>query len=136
MIARGNLLNGTAELATLDAQNPVDIADDPRAAFDEIYERGWTDGLPVIPPKEEYVQEMLAFNGLQPDEVIAEVAPNGAPATLEKIAINAVMAGCHNEYLPVLIAAVQAIAEPRFNLLGVQGTTNPVGPLLLINGPI
>src|SRR5690242_6409872 len=87
--------------------------DDFRAAFDDIYRRGWTDGLPVIPPAEAYVREMLDANGLsaRADEVIAELAPDGAPATIEKIAINAVMAGCRDEYLPVLIAAVQAIAE-------------------------
>lgn len=114
----------------------VDGPDDVLAAFEEFYERGWTDGLPIIPPKEEYVMDMLEFNGLQPDEIIAELAPDGAPATVEKIAINAVMAGCRNEYLPVLIAAVKALADPRFNLLWVQATTNPATPFLVINGPI
>lgn len=114
----------------------VDGPDDYRAVFDDIYRRGWTDGLPVIPPKEEYVQEMLEFNGLRADEIVAAVAPDGAPATMEKIAINAVMAGCRNEYLSVLVAAVRAITEPQFNLMGIQGTTNSVAPFLVINGPI
>src|SRR5262249_32662503 len=109
------------------------ISDDPRAAFDDMYDLGWTDGLPVIPPKEEYVREMLEFNNLTPDEVIAPTAPRSAPATIEKIAINAVMAGCRNEYLPVLVAAVKAMAEPHFNLSWVQATTNPVAPFLVIN---
>lgn len=116
--------------------NTTDVADDPRTAFDDIYGRGWTDGLPVIPPKPEYVQEMLAAHGAQPREVVATLAPDGAPATMEKIAINAVMAGCRNEYLPVLVAAVRAIAQPQFNLLWVQTTTNPVAPLVIINGPV
>ncbi|MBI3069029.1 MAG: hypothetical protein HYY79_09210 [Betaproteobacteria bacterium] len=114
----------------------VDGPDDIRAAFDDFYRRGWTDGLPVIPPREEYVREMLEVNGVQPDEVIAELAPAGAPATVENIATNAVMAGCRNEYLPVLIAAVRAIADPRFSLLWVQATTNPATPFLVINGPV
>jgi len=114
----------------------VDVADDARAAFEDIYARGWTDGLPVIPPKAEYVQEMLDTNGLNRDEVVATLAPDGAAATVEKIAINAVMAGCRNDYLPVLIAAVKAIAQPQFNLLWVQATTNPVAPLVVINGPL
>ncbi len=114
----------------------LDVADDIRTAFGEIYERGWTDGLPVIPPKQEYVEEMLAANGLPADEVVARIAPEGAAATVEKIAVNAVMAGCRNEYLPVVIAAVRAIAQPQFNLLWVQATTNPVAPLVVINGPI
>jgi hypothetical protein len=112
------------------------VPDDARAAFDEIYRRGWTDGLPVIPPRQEYIQEMIECSGLQPDEIIAELAPEGAPATVEKIAINAVMAGCRNEYLPVLIAAVKAMAQPQFNLLWVQATTNAVAPFVVINGPI
>jgi hypothetical protein len=120
------------ELSALSVAGP----DDYRAAFDDIYARGWTDGLPVIPPKEAYVRDMLAFNGLHADDVAAEVAPDGAPATMEKIAINAVMAGCRNEYLPVLVAAVRAMAEPRFNLMGIQGTTNSVTPFFIINGPI
>src|SRR4029077_7391273 len=103
---------------------------------DDLYSRGWTDGLPVIPPTQEYVEEMLRFNSLRPDQVIATLAPDNAASTVEKIAINAVMAGCRNEYLPVLIAAVKAIAEPRFNLLWVQATTSAVTPCLVINGPI
>ncbi len=114
----------------------VDIPDDERAAFDALYQRGWTDGLPVIPPKAAYVREMLEANGVRGDEVIAELAPEGAAATVEKIAINAVMAGCRNEYLPVLIAAVKAMAQPQFNLLWVQATTNAVAPFVVINGPI
>ena len=69
-------------------------------------------------------------------EVIGSIPPKWAPATVEKIAINAVMAGCLPEYLPVVIGAVEAIYEPRFNLYGVQATTGYVGPALLVNGPL
>src|SRR5437764_1186406 len=114
----------------------VDGPDDIRAFFDEIYERGWTDGLPVIPPRADYVNEMLEANCVRPDEIVGHVAPDSAPATMEKIAINAVMAGCRNEYMPVLIAAVRAIVEPKFNLMGIQGTTNSVTPFFVVNGPV
>src|SRR4051812_34346515 len=101
-----------------------------------MYERGFTDGLPVIPPTESAVLAMLKSAGMQPDEVLAVVPPEGGPATAEKVAISAVMAGCLPEYFPVVIAALRAITDPKFNLLGVQTTTNPVGPVLIINGPI
>jgi hypothetical protein len=79
---------------------------------------------------------MLAQVNLRPDRVVARMDPRGGPATVERIAINAVMAGCRPEYLPVLIAAVQAVSDPAFNLHGIQATTNPVAPLLIVNGPI
>jgi hypothetical protein len=109
---------------------------DFRAAFDDMERRGYTDGLPVIPPTEERVREMLDYVGMKPDELVAVVPPEGGPATAEKIAINAVMAGCLPEYLPVVIAAVRAVTQPQFNLLGIQTTTNPVGPVLVVNGPV
>jgi len=114
----------------------IDVPEDVEAVFEEMYNRGWTDGLPVIPPTEERVQRMVDYVGLPGDEVISEVAPDEGIGTVEKLAIAAVMAGCRKEYLPVIIAAVQALAEPQFNLLGIQTTTNPVAPLLVINGPI
>jgi len=112
------------------------LDDDIDAAFTDMYARGWTDGLPVIPPTAERVARMVEYVQLPPDQVIAELAPQGGLATVEKIAINAVMAGCLPEYLPVVIAAVEALAQPHLNLLGVQTTTNPVAPFVLINGPI
>jgi hypothetical protein len=112
------------------------VADDFGTAFTDMYERGYTDGLPVIPPTEPAVLAMLDAARMQPDELIAVVPPEGGPATAEKVAINAVMAGCLPEYFPVVVAAMRAIAEPKFNLLGVQTTTNPVSPVLIINGPI
>ena len=104
--------------------------------FEALFERGWTDGLPVVPPTEARVLRMLAGTTRGPDEVVAVVPPNLEPVTLEKIAINAVMAGCKPEYLPVVIAAVEAVCNDEFNIHGVLATTMPVGPVLIINGPI
>ncbi|MBI3965360.1 MAG: hypothetical protein HY329_06965 [Chloroflexi bacterium] len=101
-----------------------------------FYEQGWTDGLPIVPPTEERVARMLAFTDRAPDDVVGEVAPAWAPATVEAIAINAVMAGCEPSYLPVVITAVEAITDPAFNLYSLQSTTNPVAPALVIGGPI
>jgi hypothetical protein len=101
-----------------------------------IHERRWGDGLPVVPPTQERVEHMLTGTGRAPDQVVAKIAPAFGAATVERIAINAVMAGCHPEYLPVLIAAAEAVAESRFNLASIQSTTNPVTVWLIINGPI
>jgi hypothetical protein len=109
------------------------------AAADEIeflFEQGLTDGLPVVPPTAERVLRMLGGTRRDPQEVVAVVPPNLAPATVEKIAINAVMAGCKPEYLPVVIAAVEAICTEQFNIHGVLATTHFVGPVLVVNGPI
>ena len=109
-------------------------------AFSEINElfhkRGWTDGLPIIPPTKERVQEMLKGSDLSSDFVIGEVDPMGGQATVEKIAVNAVMAGCRPAYMPVLMAAVEAIIDPEFNLRGMATTTNPDTSMLIISGPI
>ena len=99
-------------------------------------ERRWSDGLPVIPPTAERVADMLHHTHRAPDEVVAKIAPAFGAATVECIAINAVLAGCYPEYLPVLIAAAEAIAAPEFNLQGIQATTNPAAVFLIVNGPI
>jgi hypothetical protein len=109
---------------------------DWEAVFDDMYKRGFTDGLPIIPPTEASVHRMLEFAGLDADVLLGVLAPEGGPATVEKVAINAVMAGCRPEYFPVVMAAVRAVADPKFNLLGIQTTTNPVGPVLIVNGPV
>jgi len=112
-------------------------ASDPFTAVNSLfYERGWTDGLPLILPTEDRVKAMLGGTELAPEEVVAVLDPMKGQATVGKIAANAVMAGCRPEYMPVLIAAVQAIADPSFNLLGVATTTNPDTPMILVNGPI
>jgi hypothetical protein len=101
-----------------------------------FHERRWSDGMPVVPPTAERVERMLRHTRRDPGEVVASIAPAFGPATIERIAINAVMAGCYPEYLPVLLAAAEAVSAPEFNLQSIQTTTNPVTPWLIINGPI
>jgi thiol-disulfide isomerase/thioredoxin len=104
--------------------------------FEAMYARGWSDGLPLVPPTEYRVHAMLAGTTRAPDEVVALVPPSLAPCTVEKIAINAVMAGCKPEYLRVVITAVEAACTDEFNMHGLLATTMSVGPVLIINGPI
>jgi len=101
-----------------------------------FYKRGWTDGLPIVPPTVDKVQAILKGTDLPPEQVVGLVEGMKGQATVEKIAVNAVMAGCRPEYMPVLIAAVQAICEPEFGLFGLASTTNPDTPMLIINGPV
>jgi hypothetical protein len=114
----------------------IEVEDSWEAANDWFCKEKLSDGLPIVPPTPERVQRMLDGTKRDPQEVIGVIPPKWASATVEKIAINAVMAGCLPEYLSVLIAAVEAICEPRFNLYGVQATTGYVGPALMLNGPI
>jgi hypothetical protein len=114
----------------------IKVEDSVEEVNNLFYERSWTDGLPIIPPTEERVRKMLAATSRDPQEVAAVLAPKSGAATIEKIAINAVMAGCLPDHLPVVITAVEAIAEEKFGLLGVQTTTHPCGILIVVNGPI
>ena len=115
----------------------ISIKKDAFAEVNELfYKRGWTDGLPIVPPTRERVREMLTGADLSPDFVISEVDPMGGLATVEKIAVNGVMAGCRPEYMPVLIAAVEAITNPEFHLRTMATTTNPDIPMLIIGGSI
>jgi hypothetical protein len=112
-------------------------AEDSLEAINNLfYERGWTDGLPIVPPTAERVRLMISGSKLNAQEEIAVLPPKMGSATVEKIAINAVMAGCLPEYMPVIIAAVEAVADDKFKLLGVQSTTHPCGVLIVVNGPI
>lgn len=95
---------------------------------------GWSDGLPVLPPTPERVARLLA--GRDPCALVATLAPLGARATTEAVAVNAALAGAAPEHLPVVLAAVRAVAEPEFNLDAIQTTTHPCTPLLVVNGPI
>ena len=104
--------------------------------FEAMYDRGWSDGLPLIPPTIERVKAMLAGTERRPDEIIAVVPPNLVDLTVEKVAINAVMAGCKPEYLPVVITALETACTDEFNMHGLLATTMPVGPVIFINGPI
>lgn len=115
----------------------IDLEDDIEQIYAYYYERGWTDGLPIIPPTAARVERTLSILGdIDPGYVVAKIPPRLGQATYEKIAINAVMAGCLPEYLPIVVAAVKAVCEDQFNLYGIQTTTNAVTPFLLINGPI
>jgi len=106
---------------------------------DEIeacFDRGWSDGLPVVPPTDARIIRMLSGTARKPDEVIGLVPPNLLPITVEKVAINAVMAGCKPEYMPVVLAALEAALEPEATMHGVLCTTCFSGPILVVNGPI
>ncbi|MDE0299737.1 MAG: hypothetical protein OXN17_13975 [Candidatus Poribacteria bacterium] len=109
-----------------DEADPIEVA----------YQKNWTDGLPVVPPTPERVSRMLAGTKRPPDEIIAQIPPKWGRATVERVAINAVMAGCKPEYMPVIIAAIEAMTDDAFSLHGVQVTTSLVSPLLIVNGPI
>ncbi len=114
----------------------LDIPDDASDAYEAVYSQGWTDGLPVIPPTAERVWEMVEHAGLPPDHVVGEVAPLRAEATVESIAVNAVMSGCKPEYMPVVVAAVEAMCEEQFNLTSLGTTTIGPGVAVIVNGPI
>jgi len=101
-----------------------------------MFDQGFSDGLPVVPPTPERVMRMLSGTRRQANEVIAIMPPNMGEATIEKIAINAVMAGCKPEYLPVVIAALEAVCTDEFNIHGVMATTMGASPVLVVNGPI
>jgi hypothetical protein len=109
------------------------------ALEDEVeaaYERGWTDGLPVVPPTEARVLRMLEGTTRAPDEVVAVVPPDLVECTVEKVAVNAVMAGCRPEYLPVVLACVEAACTDEFNMHGLLATTWFSGPMVIVNGPV
>lgn len=106
--------------------------DEMEACFD----RGWTDGLPVVAPTENRVMRMLQGTRRALDAVVGLIPPNGAPCTVEKAAVNAVMAGCKPEYLPVVLAAVEAACMDAFCMHGLLATTYFSGPVVIVNGPI
>ncbi len=112
----------------------IDVAE-AEDEFEAMFSRGFTDGLPVVPPTPERVMRMLSGTSRAPQEVVAIAPPDLVELTVEKIAINAVMAGCLPEYLPWVIAAIEAICTDEFNMHGVLATTMPVGPVIVCNGP-
>ena len=103
--------------------------------MEAMFDRGWTDGLPVVPPTEARVLRMLEGTTRDPQDVVAVVPPDLVEVTVEKIAVNAVMAGCKPEHLPWVIACVEAACTDEFNIHGVLATTMPVGPVVICNGP-
>jgi hypothetical protein len=113
----------------------IEVAD-PLAAIETYFEKGWTDGLPVVPPTEERVWAMLAAMGKQPEDVLGEIPARARTITAEKLAINAVMAGCLPAYAPVLLAMCEALCEPAFSVHGPTASTSGMGVLLIVNGPV
>jgi len=113
----------------------IDLGVDEDAA-EAMFERGWSDGLPLVPPTPERVVRMLTGTTRDPQEVVAVIPPDLVAGTVEKIAINAVMAGCRPEYLPVVLAAVEAACTDEFNMHGLLATTWFSGPVIVVNGPI
>ena len=111
----------------------VDAMDDPAEV---AYDRGWTDGLPVIPPTDLRIARMLGGTTRKPDEIIGLIPPNLAECTIEKAAINAVMAGCRPEYFPVVLATIEAALKPEFSMHGLLATLWFSGPVVVVNGPI
>lgn len=116
-------------LITVDAEDELD------ALLETSVRDHWGDGLPIIPPTPERVQRALAAVDLDPGRVLGVLPPSGAPATVRDVTVNAVMAGCATRHLPLVFAAVEAMCDPRFNIISTQVTTHPVGVASFVSGP-
>jgi hypothetical protein len=114
------------------ALRSIEVDDAPEAVLEAFVAREWCDGLPIVPPTEDRVRAMLG--DADPERALGAMPPLWRTATLEALAVNAVMAGCRPEYFPVIVAAVDAMLDPAFNLYGVQATTHPVAPLVIVHG--
>ena len=114
------------QVPLLETEDPIEVA----------YDRGWSDGLPVVPPTDERILRILKGTSRSWDEVIGKMPPNLMDCTVEKVAINAVMAGCRPEYLPVVLGALEAALVPQFTLHGLMATTWFSTPVIIVNGPI
>jgi hypothetical protein len=114
----------------------VEAVDDFEAVNALCRERGWSDGLPVVPPTAERVEQMLAYCDRPWDEPVAVIPPRYGAATPLRLAANAVMAGCRPEYFPLFMLAIEAMCEEPFNLYGIQATTHLCAPLIIVNGPV
>ena len=127
-------LRAEADGSVLRARKVEVASGDDVAEF--MFDQGFSDGLPLVPPTPERVMRMLAGTHRDPQDVVATVPPNMGVATVEKIAINAVMAGCKPDYLPVVIAAVEAVCTDEFNIHGVTATTMGAATVMIVNGPV
>lgn len=121
---------------TVPAHDRIELEDDLDAINETYYSKGWTDGLPIVPPTLERVGRMLLYCDREPNEVLGHVPPRYGAATPFRIAANAVMAGCRPEHLPVLLAAAEALCDERLNLYALQTTTHLCAPLMIVNGPV
>ena len=126
----------TLESAITLTSTQVSLDDDSEVINDYFIAQGYSDGLPIIAPTEARVQRMLAGTNRPANESLGMMPPALAPLTIEKIAINAVMAGCKPSYMPVLITALEVMMEPAWALDPLQSTTNPMTPMVIVNGPI
>lgn len=115
----------------LEAEDRAALGSD---GIEEMWQRGWHDGLPVVPPTRERVRAMLG--GRDPDIELGKVPPGMGMLTMERLAACAVLAGCAPEYFPIVLAVAQAALEDAFNLHGMQNTTHPAAPAIVVNGPI
>ena len=114
----------------------IALDDAPDALQEFFFAEGWTDGLPVVPPTHAAVQAMIAACRRDRAEIVGTMPPRMRAASVEQIAINAVMAGCRAEYFPVVLAAVEAMLDPECRLYGIRTATNNGTPLVIVNGPI
>ena len=105
-------------------------------AVEACFERGWSDGLPVVPATEDAVRRFVEAAGREPDEVVVREPTRRRTITVEKVAINAVLAGCRPEYMPVVLAALEAMGDPAYNLHGAITSTGGSAPFLVVNGPV
>jgi hypothetical protein len=110
-------------------------AADEDAALEQLHAACCTDGLPVVIPTAARVARLVLASGLDPDIVLGDMGPQRGAATVENVAIAAVMAGCLPDHVPVVIAAVRAVCKPEFDLAEMQGTTHCIAPLIIVNGP-
>jgi hypothetical protein len=113
-----------------------ELAGDYETLIEHYFAQGWTDGLPIVPPSPLALDRMIEASHRVKDEVVAVIPPDGGEATVEAVAINAILAGCRPEHFRVVLAAVEAIADPAFNLHAIQTTTNPAAVMLVVNGPV
>ena len=109
---------------------------DYQDAIEACYDRGWSDGLPVVPPTPERILRMLAGTTRDPQEIVGIVPPDLVECSVEKVAINAVLAGCKPEYMPLLLGVLDAALEPNFTLHGITCSTAFSSPIIIVNGPI
>lgn len=116
--------------------NRLGEARDEEQALEQLHRAAMTDGLPVVVPTPRRVEDLVMMSGLEGDMSLGDVGPSGAAATVTAVAANAVMAGCLPEHFPVVVAAVRAACDERFDLTEIQVTTHPITPLIIVNGPV
>ena len=132
-----NLENGEKRLCKV-SESDMEVYVEPNAEkiSYEFYSKNQTDGLPIIPPTGERIRKFIEYSSLNKDDLIAILPPRSGKATVEKIAINSVMAGCIPQFMPVILQSIKAISNDKFNLPGINATTHPVAICSILNGPL